>query len=73
MDPATQWRGSEQVNDRPQRRGDRGGTYVPRFAGEAFDHLDLDSSGDGPTARKNTSTVAWKQPPSASLRAEVSV
>jgi len=55
------------------RRNRPGENYGMRFAGEAFAHLDLDSSGDGPTARKNTSTVAWKQPPSASLRAEVSV
>jgi hypothetical protein len=57
--------------NRPTRRGDRGGAYVPRFAGEVFDHIN--DPEDGPTARKLTSTVAWKQPPSASLRAEVSV
>jgi len=58
-------------SNRPSRRGDRGGRFVPRFAGEAFAHEG--NPEDGPTARKLTSEVKWKQPPSASLRAEVSV
>lgn len=57
---------------RPARSGDRATRYVPRFAGEVFQHHDLDSSADGPMARKLTSEVKWKQPPSASVRAEVS-
>ena len=58
--------------NRPQRQGDRGGRYIPRFAGAAFLNDGLPSEGDGPRARKLTSEVAWKQPPSASVRAEVS-
>lgn len=57
---------------RPQRRGDRGGRYVPRFAGEAFQREQLGPDDGGPDARRLTSTVAWKIPPSASVRAEVS-
>jgi hypothetical protein len=45
--------------------------YISRFAGEVFAHEG--NPDDGPTARRLTSEVAWKQPPSASLRAEVSV
>jgi hypothetical protein len=41
-----------------------------RFAGEAFAHWG--NPPDGPTARKVTSTIAWKQPPAASVQAEVS-
>lgn len=52
------------------RGGDHGGTYVARFAGEVFAHEK--NPQDGPTARRLTSEVKWKQPPSASLRAEVS-
>lgn len=44
--------------------------YVPRFAGEVFAHEK--NPVDGPTARRLTSEVAWKRPPSASVRAEVS-
>ena len=58
--------------DRPQRSGDRGGRYIARFAGDVFLNEGLPSHGDGPRARKLTSEVAWKQPPSASVRAEVS-
>lgn len=47
-----------------------GGRFVPRFAQEVFRHEG--SPEDGPVARKLVSTVAWKQPPSASVRAEVS-
>lgn len=57
---------------RMQRSGDRGGRYIPRFAGAVFDHENLSSEADGPTARRLTSEVKWKQPPSASVRAEVS-
>jgi hypothetical protein len=55
---------------RPSRRGDRGDHYVARFAGEVFSHKG--NPEDGPIARRLTSEIAWKQPPSASLRAEVS-
>lgn len=48
----------------------RGQSPVPRFAGEVFAHAH--NPKDGPVARKLISTVAWKQPPSASVRAEVS-
>jgi hypothetical protein len=41
-----------------------------RFAGEVFSHKG--NPEDGPIARRLTSEIAWKQPPSASLRAEVS-
>lgn len=54
--------------DRGRRR--MGGRFVPRFAQEVFRHEG--SPDDGPVARKLVSTVAWKQPPSASVRAEVS-
>ncbi len=40
---------------------------VIRFAGEAFGHANLAAADDGPTARKVTSTIAWKQPPSTSV------
>lgn len=57
--------------NRPQRSGDRGNRYIPRFAGEVFAHEG--NPQDGPVARKLTSEIAWKQPPSAKLKAEVSV
>lgn len=57
---------------RPSRAGDRNDGFVPRFAGEVFQHANLNSESDGPTARKVTSTVAWKIPPSASIRSEIS-
>lgn len=57
---------------RPQRHGDRGGRYINRFAGDALINEGLKSDSDGPRARKLTSEVAWKRPPSASVRAEVS-
>lgn len=47
-----------------KRRG-----YVPRFAGEAFGHLG--NADDGPDFRKLVSEVAWKQPPSSKIKAEV--
>lgn len=50
--------------------GRKRGRFVPRFAGEAFAHDG--NPDDGPIARKLTSTIAWKQPPSASVKAEVS-
>jgi hypothetical protein len=42
-----------------------------RFAGQVFAHEQ--NPEDGPIARQQTSEEAWKRPPSASLRAEVSV
>jgi hypothetical protein len=45
--------------------------YVARFAGEAFVHRD--NLPDGPMARRLISDVAWKRPPSATVRSEVSV
>jgi hypothetical protein len=45
--------------------------YGMRFAGEVFAHEG--NPQDGPVARKLTSEIAWKQPPSAKLKAEVSV
>jgi len=54
---------------RNRNRSDSG--WVSRFAGEIFAHLN--NPADGPTARKQTSEVAWKRPPSSSIRAEVSV
>jgi hypothetical protein len=44
--------------------------YVPRFAGEAF--LSASNPKDGPYARRLSSEVAWKRPPSSDLRSEVS-
>lgn len=47
-----------------------GRRVVPRFAGEAFAHLG--NPKDGPMLRKLASTVAWKNPPQSTVRAEVS-
>ena len=44
--------------------------YTPRFAGEVFAHMN--NPKDGPMLRKLASEVAWKRPPQASVRAEVS-
>lgn len=45
--------------------------YVARFAGEAFGH---DGNPDeGPDLRRLVATLAWKQPPSAKVRSQVSV
>lgn len=44
--------------------------YIPRFAGEAFAHYG--SLPEGPAYRRLVSEVAWKQPPSAKVRAEIS-
>ena len=57
----------------PQRSRGREASdgWISRFAGDVFLHAG--DPEDGPLARKLTSEVAWKQPPSASLRAEVSV
>jgi hypothetical protein len=44
--------------------------YIARYAGEAFLHLG--SPADGPMARRLTSEVAWKRPPSSDVRSEVS-
>lgn len=44
--------------------------YVPRFAGEAFAHDG--SPPDGPALRRLVSEIAWKRPPSSTVRAEVS-
>jgi hypothetical protein len=52
-----------------QQRQD-GRRYQPRFAGEAFAHMD--NPKDGPMLRKLASTVAWKNPPQSTVRAEVS-
>jgi hypothetical protein len=46
-----------------------GGSYVPRFAGEAFGHHG--NPKDGPMLRRLASEVAWKQPPSAKIKAEL--
>jgi hypothetical protein len=54
---------------RPRKTGAR---FIPRFAGEAFAHQGLPPSGDGPTARRVTSQVAWKVPPSSVINAELS-
>lgn len=59
---------TSESNGRSRRR--MGGRFVSRFAQEVFRHEG--SPDDGPVARKLVSTVAWKQPPSASVRAEVS-
>lgn len=44
--------------------------YIPRFAGEVFAHMG--NPKDGPMLRRLASQVAWKAPPQASVRAEVS-
>jgi hypothetical protein len=59
------------ASGRRNRNRNQGGEYNARFAGEIFAHLN--NPADGPTARKQTSEVAWKRPPSSSIRAEVSV
>lgn len=41
-----------------------------RFAGDAFRHAN--NPDDGPLARELISTIAWKQPPAAAVRAQVS-
>lgn len=53
-----------------QRSREGGDGFTPRFAGDVFLHAQ--DPDDGPMARKLTSEVKWKQPPSASVRAEVS-
>lgn len=47
--------------------------YVARFAGDAFLNESLGPQADGPRARKLTSEIAWKQPPSSKLKGELSV
>jgi hypothetical protein len=44
--------------------------YQPRFAGDIFVHMA--NAQDPPLLRKLASTVEWKNPPSARVRAEVS-
>lgn len=44
--------------------------YIARFAGDIFLHEN--NPADGPALRRLASEVAWKRPPSASVRAEVS-
>lgn len=44
--------------------------YVARFAGAAF--LSANNPKDGPYARRLSSEVAWKRPPSSDIRSEVS-
>lgn len=44
--------------------------YIARFAGDIFLHEN--NPVDGPALRRLASEVAWKRPPSASVRAEVS-
>lgn len=57
--------------ERSTKRSRNSGAYRARFAGDIFLHEN--DPEDGPVARQQTSVEAWKQPPSASLRAEVSV
>jgi hypothetical protein len=56
---------SDHVDPRQERS-----RYQPRFAGDIFVHMR--DSKDPPLLRKLASTVAWKTPPSARVRAEVS-
>jgi hypothetical protein len=58
------------VNQELQSRR-TGGRYVPRFAGEAFRREHFGEAGIGPDARKLASEIAWKQPPSSKIKAEV--
>jgi len=60
------------VNRSNRDRNPNSDGYVARFAGDAFSHLGLKSESDGPTARRVTAEAAWKKPPTASVRAEVS-
>jgi hypothetical protein len=57
--------------ERSTKRSRSSGAYNARFAGDVFLHEQ--NPEDGPIARQQTSEEAWKRPPSASLRAEVSV
>lgn len=46
--------------------------YVNRFAGDILRSHLSSAIDDGPYARRLTSEVTWKRPPSASVRSEVS-
>lgn len=47
--------------------------YVNRFAGDVLLSEGLGPQSDGPRARKLTSEIAWKQPPSSKIKGELSV
>ena len=57
----------DQRNRNPNSDG-----FTSRFAGDVFRHQGLAADRDGPTARRLTAEVAWKQPPAASLKSEIS-
>lgn len=48
-----------------------GGRYVNRFAGEFLKREHYGEAGLGPDARQLASEVAWRQPPSSKISAEV--
>jgi hypothetical protein len=59
-------------NSQGRNRNPNSDGFVPRFAGDVFRHQGLNAESDAPTARRLTSEVAWKRPPSASIRSEIS-